>query len=137
MTVGADILANFEISPVDFLGDQPGGDLCDRGADGYMVNHAADSAHGDEPWAKAHFCPDAFGTEEHLQARYLTDIDCTNFELDAPDGGKEYRVSNEMEPFAATVLHEIIHFNGVARAATDLPKVSFGSRHMVLCGMLN
>jgi hypothetical protein len=121
-TVGADILANFEITPVDFLAGDSEKDFCDQGADAYMQNYGADTAHNNEPWAKAHFCDKAFGEERNEQPPTLDAIDCENFSFKGADGISRFRISNEMEPVGATMLHELIHFNGIARAS-DLPDV--------------
>lgn len=117
------MLANFHITPVDFLAGSGATDYCAAGADAYMENFAADANHGDEVWGRSYFCDGAFGSEENLQAPLLNDIDCDNFLLTGPDGVKSYRVTNEMEPIGATVLHELMHYNPIGKQS-GLPVVS-------------
>ena len=108
---GADILQNFLITSKDFFKDR--NDLCGEGADAYTSNGVRN---GDEV-ALTYFCDAAYGSEENEQAPTLSDIECDDFLLTDLEGNKRYRVTNEMEPIAATMLHEIMHFNAIGRAA--------------------
>lgn len=92
-------------------------DLCKEGADAYTINYTPGA--GNPRYAICHFCPATFEDEDDDPvAPTLDAIELSNFKF-----GNEYRITNEMEPIAATVLHEITHFNSVGEA-TGLPQVS-------------
>ena len=121
---GADVLEWFTIIPEDFQSgsDQ---DFCAEGADAYTSNRPPNNDIP-EPWSITYFCDAAFGDEDNLQPPTLDDIDCENFKLTNDQGEKKYRITNEMEPIAATMLHEMMHFNSIGREA-GLTEVSFPS----------
>ena len=92
-------------------------DICAKGGDGYTINYTP--GFGNPDYAVCHFCKFTYEDDEgNGVAPTLDDLDLENFEFD-----DEFRITNEMEPIAATVLHEITHFNSVGRG-TELPQVS-------------
>ena len=122
---GADILARFIITPLDFLAGTGESDFCKKGADAYTSN-AGVVGQPAQAWSTTHFCDVAFGSEDHPQAGQLSDLECGDFQVTNDDGTKRYRVTNEMEPIGATMFHEMMHFNSVGRKS-GLPLVSDGT----------
>ena len=107
------------IEPVDTLAGSDN-DLCAQGADAYTINFIpTDGGGGNPDYAVCHFCP--FTYEDDLEepvAPTLDDLRLSDFEF-----GTGFRITNEMEPIAATVLHELMHFNTIG-SKTELPPVS-------------
>lgn len=95
-------------------------DLCKEGADAYTINYnPSDGGAGNPDYAVCHFCPFTYEDDEgEPVAPKLSDLRLSDFTF-----GNDIRITNEMEPIAATVLHEITHFNSVGRG-TGLQQVS-------------
>ena len=103
--------------PCDILMDTTS-DLCKGGAPAYTINYEDDVA-GTPSFAIAHFCKWTFENENEVPVPIkLDDIPLSDFKIDG-----EYRVTADMAPIAATVLHEMIHFNAVGQTS-GLDKVS-------------
>jgi hypothetical protein len=95
---GADVLASFFISAQDFnAGTEQ--DFCAEDAAAYTSNREPNDNHKN-PWAKAYFCPRAYGDKKDLNAPLFSEISSDDFKFNG-----RHRITNEMEPFGATVLH--------------------------------
>ena len=107
------------IEPVDVLAGSDN-DLCAKGADAYTINYNPTDGGGGSPnYAVCHFCRFTFeDDEEEPVAPTLGSIEFRDFKF-----GNDIRITNEMEPIAATILHELMHFNTIG-SKTELPPVS-------------
>lgn len=117
----------FAIDPTDTLAGTGDSDLCARGADAYTFNFPPSEDDGGPATARAHFCPNTFENinpddpdddEPDEVAPTLSDLQLDDFDI---KGDGIYRITNEMEPIAATVMHEMIHFNGIAGVVGQVP----------------
>ena len=108
---GSDRLRWFTINPEDWLAGSSN-DLCAVGADAYTRNLPGSIASGFQPYSITHFCELAYGTEEADRAPTLGDLECEDFNFGTKDA-PSYRLTSDMEPIAATVLHEMMHFNTI------------------------
>lgn len=123
---GSEILKNVYIAPYDpQLALPEDQQLCTQGAAAYTLNFNPTDGDPSTPnYAIQHFCdgtyedfPDDDGDVTEVAPK-LSDLQLDDFKF-----GDEYRITNEMESIAATVLHELIHFNTIGEPS-GLPDVS-------------